>query len=574
MKKILWSVFFIFTLTTSAQAASRVEFILDVSGSMNKLTSGEKRIDLARKAMAAAVGSIPDGSIVALRQYGHRIPPSDKVASCKDTELVIPFGPINKQQMINLVNQSNPLGETPIAYSLEQAANDFPTIGDEQPVIILVSDGEESCGGDPVAVAKALLAKGFKVTIHTIGLDVDSAAQAQLQGISQATGGQYKDARDAAGLTQSLQQLTQESLLVKKDIATYGTPIRGGNSYETAVALAPGQQFHLDHHQRKNEFDFFYIDVKDGQKLEALLQTGVKGVSITGEKLNEQIQENNSPYAGLQIHSPQRQRLVAEEIIGDISNRKLINVPLGMGQGGRYFVLIGSTYDNQHKDNPFTVTLVDMFDAGTTADAGDTETQALPLQPGVYPKNYLSANDKIDMFKMTAAPGASYAIKARPTSEKKRLQITIKDADGVQLAEASSPNEGAAVKIDNFGSVKGGELFIKLASYYSDEIETDYQLEITGGAPQAVAPSSAPPGGATEGKPTSVPPAPGSASAPGTLKDSKEVCLLIKSMPWMQKAKFYGFYVGIPLFAGWLIGMIWGYIKGRKAGKKKALAQK
>jgi hypothetical protein len=83
MKKIFVSLALLFTLTglASAQAASRVEFILDVSGSMNKLTGGEKRIELARKAMAAAVASIPDGSVVALRLYSHRIPPSDKAAS-------------------------------------------------------------------------------------------------------------------------------------------------------------------------------------------------------------------------------------------------------------------------------------------------------------------------------------------------------------------------------------------------------------------------------------------------------------------------------------------------------------
>lgn len=582
MKKIFLSLAFLFTLTflTSAHAASRVEFILDVSGSMNKLTGGEKRIELARKAMAAAVTSIPDGSVVALRLYSHRVPPSDKTASCKDTELVVPFGPINKQQIVSIVNQANPLGETPIAFSLEQAALDFPAAGDEQAVIILVSDGEESCGGDPVAVAKALLAKGFKVTIHTIGLDVDAAAQAQLQSISTATGGQYKDARDAAGLTQSLQQLTQESLLVKKEITVYGAPIRGGNSYETAVPITPGQQFHLDHHQRKNEFDYFYVDAKDGQKIGALIETGPKGVSISGEQLNEQVRENNSPYAGIRIHSPQRQNLVDAEIIGDVSNRKLLSVPLGMGQGGRYYILVGSTYDNQHKDHPFTISLTDLFDAGTTADAGDTVAQAVEIQPGVYPKNYLHGNDKVDMFKFKTAPGATYAIKARPTSEKKRLAITITDSDGVQLVDASSPNEGAAVKIDNFGSVKGGDLFIKLASYYSDEVETDYTLELTAGTPAAVAPPT-PTTAAAAPTPTTGALAVtaqqssmATAPAPGALKDSKEVCRLIKTLPWMQKAKFYGMYVGIPLVAGGLIGMLWGYIRGRKTGRRKALQKK
>src|SRR5262245_42080406 len=149
-------------------AASRVEYILDVSGSMNALFGGEKRIDAAKKSIGSMVQGIPDGSIVALRFYAHRVAPSDKAASCKDTELVIPFGPINKQQLINIVNAATPLGQTPIAFSLEQAASDFTPGADEQQTIILVSDGEESCGGDPVATAKALLAKGFKLKINVI----------------------------------------------------------------------------------------------------------------------------------------------------------------------------------------------------------------------------------------------------------------------------------------------------------------------------------------------------------------------------------------------------------------------
>jgi hypothetical protein len=562
----------IFALATPLHAASRVEFILDVSGSMNKFTSGEKRIDLARKAMAAAVASIPDGSIVALRLYSHRIPHTQREQSCKDTELVVPFGPINKQQIIDIVNRATPLGETPIAYSLEQAALDFPTSGDEQPVIILVSDGEESCGGDPVAVANGLLAKGFKVKIHTIGLDVDPAAQAQLQAISTATGGQYKDARDAAGLTSSLQQLTQESLLVKKETSVYGQPIRGGSSYETAVPLVPGQQYRLDHHQRKNEFDYFYVDVKDGQKLEALLETGSKGVSISGQQLNEQVRENNAPYAGIQIHSPQRENLTDTEIIGNAADRKTLSVPTGVGQGGRYYVLVGSTYDHQHKDHPFKVSVIDLYDAGTTVDAGDKEAQAIEIQTGMYPKNHLHGNDRVDMFKFKAAPGVSYAVKARPTSEQKRLEITIKDADGVELIGASSPNPGAVVKIDQFGSVKGGDLFIRLASYYSDEVESDYSLELTAGAG-----APAPAEGAPQAQAAPPAQAPVTATAPTARQEfaiargvqtDRELRLLLHGLPLWEQIKWYLTYSGIPLAAGWLIGMIWGYVKGRK--KRKA----
>ena len=89
------------------------------------------------------------------------------------------------------VDAAKAQGYTPIAYSLGQAANDFPADAKER-VIVLVSDGKETCQGDPVVAAKALAAKG--ITVHTVGFIVDTAARGQLQAIAQATGGTYFDA--------------------------------------------------------------------------------------------------------------------------------------------------------------------------------------------------------------------------------------------------------------------------------------------------------------------------------------------------------------------------------------------
>ena len=57
---------------------------------------------------------------------------------------------------------------------------------------MLVSDGKETCQGDPALAARALAAKG--ITVHTVGFVVDTAARGQLQAIAQATGGTYFDA--------------------------------------------------------------------------------------------------------------------------------------------------------------------------------------------------------------------------------------------------------------------------------------------------------------------------------------------------------------------------------------------
>ncbi len=565
---------FLFLIPSFLQAASRTEFILDVSGSMNKMLGGETRIQAARKAIAAALTAIPEGSVVALRLYSDRIPQTDKAASCKDTHLAVPFGPVNKAQIQAIVDSATPLGQTPIAYSLEQAALDFGQGADEQPVIILVSDGEESCGGDPVAVAKSLIARGFKVKIHTIGIDVDPAARTQLEGISAVTGGQYKDARDASSLTSSLQQLTQDALLVKKEQAIYGDAIRGGDSYETAVSLPPGKLYRLDHHQRKDQFDYFVVDVKPGQKLVASVETGENGVDIRG---GQAITTIGNPYAGLSVHSPQRQEIKHVEIIGGRNEKRSIEVPVGSGQDGKYYILIGSVYDNQNKDHRFRVDLTSQFDANTDRDAGDSDATAIEILQGTYDKNYLSANDSLDVFKINL-PLGSYELKLRPENQNSILTAMLVDSDGVEIAAGRSPNPGAAAIVPFF-TKKAGYVFIRVKEPWTSDKDVAYSLALgpASGTPplgfNAVPPaitSNIPPAQTTVA-PTA------SAGQAGKVASSDEVVALaskgFSNLGFLQKAKLAFIYMMGPAFGVFLIGLLWGYIWGRRSGKRKTLAK-
>lgn len=590
MKKLLCSVLLTGSLALSAlaSAASRIEYILDVSGSMNAQAGGESRMAAAKKSIAAALQGIPDGTIVALRLYGHRTPPADKAGSCKDTELVIPFGPINKDGFLAIVNATNPLGQTPIAYSLEQAANDFVAGADEAQTIILVSDGEESCGGDPVATAKALLAKGFKLKINVIGLDVDANTKNQLAAIATATGGQYFDARDAASLTSSLQQLTQASLVIQKaGSSVYGEEIRGGDNFETAVPLPAGKLFRLNHHQRVNQYDYFFVDAKPGQKITVSLETGEKGVEI---KPDNTYTENLNPYAGISLQSPNRTQLAYENIIGGKNDSKRLIFPVPIDGAGKYYILVGSSYDAQHKDHRFKVEFADLFDAGSKQDAGDTRESALTIQPGAI-KGYVNPNDEIDTYKIQL-PAGPLSLKVRPSNESVALTVEIYDADGVQLGRAFAPNAGAVTKLENVTLPKSGEYVLKLLAG-ANPPESEYNLEIQSGSgastsdlgapavsPSAVAPvppttpttPTAPTVSADQ--PLSKPvPMPGAPIGVGAAPTKSGMCQLYKQLPWMEKLKFAALVSGIPLFAGWLIGMIWGYFKGRSSGKRWAARQ-
>jgi len=181
-----------------------IALVLDASGSMNaRLPNGETRIAVAKRAIKGVASFLPVEAQVSLRLYGAQSPRAKK--DCGDTHLAVAFGPASAGggAIAQVADGAIAQGYTPIAYSLERAADDFLSDANER-VIVLVSDGKETCKGDPVLAAKTLAEKG--ITVHTIGFIVDTAARGQLQAIARATGGTYFDAPVGPELPETLNQ--------------------------------------------------------------------------------------------------------------------------------------------------------------------------------------------------------------------------------------------------------------------------------------------------------------------------------------------------------------------------------
>ncbi len=206
-----------------SDGAGQMVLVLDASGSMKEPHGdGRTRFQAAVSAMRQVVGSLPDDVEVGLRIYGSRIP--DGPGSCKDSELVVPVGPTDTQALRSALGKARPLGNTPIAYSLEQAATDLPDSGSR--TIVLVSDGEESCGGDPCKVARDLSQQGLDLHVDVVGFQVDAAARNQLTCVAQAGRGTFYDAPDADAL---VSQLSRLSARAARAYAPQGIPVEGAD---------------------------------------------------------------------------------------------------------------------------------------------------------------------------------------------------------------------------------------------------------------------------------------------------------------------------------------------------------
>ncbi|HUP25779.1 MAG TPA: VWA domain-containing protein [Thermoanaerobaculia bacterium] len=491
-------------LVAAPAPAARVEIVLDASGSMRAAVGGTSKMEAAKQAVRTTVEALDASSVVALRLYGHRLPSEPKDPSCSDTELVIPFGPLDRARFIAAVDAARPLGQTPLAHSLQLAAADFGDLGDELAAVILVSDGEESCGGDPAAVACAFAERGLELTVHTVGFDVDAAARAQLQAIAQCTGGEYRDATDAGELADSLRQLTQAGLLLDKERETVGQEIRGGNGFDSAVPIAPGT-YHLDHHQRPNEYDYFSIDVTPGWVLRVTQVAYEVGVRIEGDTFRE----NTNPTAGVWVYAPDRRKVSGQDSYA-AGSQAAAGATVLAGGGGRYYISVGqSTWSGWgiHKGSPITVELIDQTDAESGTDAGDTDREAVTITPGehrawLHPRSY-GATDK-DVFSFAAQPSATYGLRVRPDEQQHIVSLVVTDEDGVRVASSKAPNAGAAVRLEELRPPRAGRLFVAVGASSSSQRlgATSYTLELTSQGGAAAAPESAEEAVQTEGETT------------------------------------------------------------------------
>lgn len=184
-----------------------IAMIIDASGSMQALIeSSRSRIAVAKEEIIALSSELDPNVDASLWVYGHRLSQADPAASCLDIEQIIPPGPPDVEAFTATVTGITAIGYTPLAMSLGMAYSSLPVDG--RSIIVLMSDGEESCGGDPCAVAAELDARNIELRIHTIGFAADAGTRAQLQCIAEVTGGNYYEAQDTAGLRQALRAAT------------------------------------------------------------------------------------------------------------------------------------------------------------------------------------------------------------------------------------------------------------------------------------------------------------------------------------------------------------------------------
>jgi len=190
--------------------ATDVLLIVDSSASMSKSTSdGVRRIDAAKQSLRNILPLLRDDQ-VGLVSFGHRVP-ANKPGCCGDIESTIPIGPFSASRFSSAVDSLQPLGNTPLARSLVIAKDLLISREkDTSKAIIVLTDGNDTCNGDPQAIAAELARMGINVKIHVVGFAVKPKEVAQLRGIAQQGNGMYVMANDANSLKKVLTEVVVE----------------------------------------------------------------------------------------------------------------------------------------------------------------------------------------------------------------------------------------------------------------------------------------------------------------------------------------------------------------------------
>ncbi|MGY0798872.1 VWA domain-containing protein [Lysobacter sp. A286] len=183
--------------------SSNLLFILDASGSMWGRVDGEPKIVVAKEVMSSLVRQLPADAKVGLTAYGHR-----RKGDCMDIESLVALGPLDRDAMIKQIEGLNAKGMTPLTASVKQAIEQLRQ-AEQSASVVLVSDGLESCGGDPCEAVRAAKQSGVDFKLHVVGFDLGDTDTEQLQCMAEAGGGRFFSASNADELAGALDEAVQ-----------------------------------------------------------------------------------------------------------------------------------------------------------------------------------------------------------------------------------------------------------------------------------------------------------------------------------------------------------------------------
>lgn len=188
-----------------------IEILLDASGSMKEPVMpgiATSKWEVAVSEIRKLVGQLPEKTNVSLRVFG-QAESADQEQTCRATEQVFTFSEPDESRMTAALEKFTPTGDTPLAYALGTTRYDFEgkEAKENANFIFVVTDGMETCGGDPVASAKELKDSSIEPFFHIIGFGVNAEEDQSLRTLATSVDALYARVQDMEAFHKQFEEL-------------------------------------------------------------------------------------------------------------------------------------------------------------------------------------------------------------------------------------------------------------------------------------------------------------------------------------------------------------------------------
>ena len=424
--------------TESASSPSSAILVLDASGSMWGEMGETTKIGIARDVIDDMLTTWDKDTPLGLMAYGHR-----KKGDCTDIELLQAPAKLDSAAFSKKVRALNPTGKTPMVQSVIDAAEAL-SYEDNKSTVILISDGEETCGLDPCEIGRSLKDKGVDFTAHVIGFGVTFEQSAGLQCLAETTGGRYLPAEDAGELSDAIR-------IAAEDATTETQDVIGDASVEVIpVEVVAGSDFNVKWDGPQNRLDSLTVLSLDGKtRFDSIYVYD----SDTPDTVKLRAPETPGQY---RVHYYTRQnKSLAQDDLTVIAAKATVDAPDDPVQGGAEFP-VKVTGDLNQGDR-----LLILNEAGERVGSSNkyvsstvkdgVGTLRAPETPGTYTVIYRTRGGKTlaqDEFSVTAAEafidapetdiigGVQFPVKISEANESQD-RVLIRDKDGKRVGSTS-----------------------------------------------------------------------------------------------------------------------------------------
>ena len=215
----------------------RIFICIDTSGSMASTDVSPSRAEAAKAAAQAFIAEAPADTKIGI------------IAFSGQAGVVQPLSS-DKQQVASALDELPlPNGATAIGDALQLAARNLPASGHR--VVILITDGVNNAGTDPMEIAQWMGA--HRIPVYTVGIgtpngglvpgtnDVATIDEAALRAYANASGGAYSRAENASQLRDALAHLGRATTIERRNVdASLGFAVAGALGMVAAFAMGFG----------------------------------------------------------------------------------------------------------------------------------------------------------------------------------------------------------------------------------------------------------------------------------------------------------------------------------------------